>query len=414
MSIFFEEPDTTAVAFEPEPWPNLNDCRSCGLCLNSCPTYQLTALESESPRGRLREIVRLLRDNESLDDERWQHLNNCLQCRSCERVCPSKIPYHRHLHEALALQPMVHGLYRRLGLWLAAANNDLRNTIGRVLNGYRKSGLQRSARTLHLPRLLRLGRAERLMLPAAQFKPLHPFYAATGERRGAVALFTGCASAVLDHTTLIDTIEVLNALGYDVHVPKAQRCCGTLHSHNQDQELAGQLKLANIEAFSAIKSEAILYVASGCGAKVRRFDEERLAPVYEVCEFIIDKGWRDGTALQPLAESVLLHHPCTMRFPLALEAKPLALLGKIPQLTIKPLSSDLTCCGAAGSYTLTHPETSDQLAARVVEAIVESDARYFATTNIGCALHIGANAAEAGVKINVIHPVSLIARQLSK
>ena len=413
MSIFFEESDTTVAAFEPDPWPNLNDCRSCGLCLRSCPTYQLTALEAESPRGRIREIVKLLRDGEPLDAERWQHLNNCLQCRSCERVCPSKIPYHRHLHEALAQQPVTTSLYKNAGLALAAANNTVRGVIGRVLNIYRKSGVQLLTRILKLPTVLKLERAERLLLPDTNYQPLKPFYSATATQRGTVALFSGCASSVLDHTTLIDAIKVLNALGYGVHVPEQQRCCGTLHSHNQDHEQADALKQANIAAFAAVKADAIVYVASGCGAKVSRFDKENLPPVYEVCEFIIDHAWHDGITLQPLPERVALHTPCTMRFPISLEYKPQTLLGKIPQLTVIPLNSAISCCGAAGSYMFTHPDNSDKLADITLEAIIGSSARYLATTNIGCALHIGANAAEAAVKIEIVHPVSLIARQLS-
>lgn len=413
MSIFFEDTATTAVAFEPDPWPNLNDCRSCGLCLKRCPTYQLTTLEAESPRGRLREIVKLLRDNEPLDEERWLHLNNCLQCRSCEQVCPSRIPYHRHLHEALEKQPVTQSLYKNIGLALAASNSRVRTTIGHALNIYRKSGLQLLSRTLRLPKLLNLERAERLIPDGAYYRQLRPFYATQSKRRGTVALFTGCASTLLDHATLRDTISVLNTIGYDVNVPEQQRCCGTLHSHNQDSTRAAELKQDNIAAFATVKADAIVYTASGCGSKIKRFDKENLPPAYEICEFIIDHAWHDEIVLKPLMQSVALHQPCTMRFPLSLEDRPLKLLCRISQLKITLLHNGPSCCGAGGSYMLTHPETSDQLAGQLLETISNSGAHYLATTNIGCALHIGANAQAAGIDIEVIHPVTLISRQLA-
>ena len=68
-------------------------CVKCGLCLPQCPTYALTANENESPRGRIALIQGWLSGELSPTDTLTQHLDQCLLCRRCERVCPSVVPY---------------------------------------------------------------------------------------------------------------------------------------------------------------------------------------------------------------------------------------------------------------------------------------------------------------------------------
>lgn len=48
----------------------------------------------------------------------------------------------------------------------------------------------------------------------------------------------------------------------------------------------------------------------------------------------------------------------------------------------------------------------------LLETALETRPDYLASSNIGCALHIAAGLRERGVKMDVIHPVALIARQL--
>jgi len=47
-----------------------------------------------------------------------------------------------------------------------------------------------------------------------------------------------------------------------------------------------------------------------------------------------------------------------------------------------------------------------------VTALKAEQARYLATSNVGCALHIAAGLRQAGLGIEVIHPITLIARQM--
>src|SRR5229473_3488371 len=92
MSIGFQISDPPSEA-------DINRCVHCGLCLNHCPTYRLTGLETESPRGRLFLIRQLAEGNQDTNADFVEHIGLCLGCRNCETVCPSSVRF-GHLLEA--------------------------------------------------------------------------------------------------------------------------------------------------------------------------------------------------------------------------------------------------------------------------------------------------------------------------
>jgi len=70
------------------------------------------------------------------------------------------------------------------------------------------------------------------------------------------------------------------------------------------------------------------------------------------------------------------------------------------------------CCGSAGSYMLKHPKMAQALLADLLEAALETQPDYLVSSNIGCVLHIAAGLRDRGIRMEVIHPIVLIARQL--
>jgi glycolate oxidase iron-sulfur subunit len=68
------------------------------------------------------------------------------------------------------------------------------------------------------------------------------------------------------------------------------------------------------------------------------------------------------------------------------------------------------CCGAAGVYNLTHPEMADLLLDQKIEAVHSVNPDVVASGNPGCLLQIGMGVRKAGLEVELVHPVELLAR----
>ncbi len=227
--------------------------------------------------------------------------------------------------------------------------------------------------------------------------------------QGRVGLFTGCVGRISDRSGLNAAIKVLNHLGYEVVIPTNQGCCGALQRHAGDNKTAQQMSMQNQDAFSQDALDAIIYIASGCGAQLTQ--QVFSVPTWEISHFLNSIEWPEGIDLQPLPYRVALHSPCTLEHQLKLGDQPARLLSRIPQIQLTPLT-EIDCCGAAGSYLIEQPTLADALRDRAIECIQSVEPEFLATSNSGCALHLASGLREKSKKRRVVHPVELIEMSL--
>ncbi|ADE14022.1 protein of unknown function DUF224 cysteine-rich region domain protein [Nitrosococcus halophilus Nc 4] len=405
-------------------------CVMCGLCLPHCPTYRLTGDESESPRGRIALMGALAKDQLIPTPRLLGHLDRCLTCRACEAVCPSLVPYGRLIDTARAQVRGERSRWQRLKKhflhqWIIPRPMILRG-LGRVVRLAQLTGVVGLARRSGLLGALGGGPLESLMPRLPPQRSWRSFYPAENEERGRVALFTGCVANVVEQPLLRATVQLLNRLGYGVHIPKGQVCCGALAKHDGEPEQAWALALQNVRSFEDAEVEAVLCTASGCTASLvdyPQWAQEEGAEIAatrtfarkirEVNEFLLDTAWPREATLKPLEKRVAVQEPCSLRYVLRQHEAVYALLRRIPKADILPLPYNEQCCGAAGSYMLTQPTLAQSLRARKVEALGKVQPDILVTSNIGCSLHLAAGIREAGLPIEVLHPVQLLARQLN-
>jgi len=406
-----------------------DQCVKCGLCLPHCPTYRKTLDEGDSPRGRIALMQALAAGRLPAGGRLAFHLDRCLVCRACERACPSGVRYGPLIDASRALlaatredSPRGRSIWlrNRLLSWIAAGQGR-HNQAARLLHMYSASGLRRLARRSGLLRGLRLDRLDALLpgQPATTRRRLH-YYPPRGREQGQVALFTGCMMDLFTPDALDASIRLLTRAGYGVHLPPGQGCCGALHLHAGDLAEAGVLARRNLAAFNALRPDAVLYTASGCGATLRDYTVWPMseagagftAPVLDVTRFLADLAWPADVSFTPLARRVAIQDPCLQRNVLRDVTPPYRLLERIPGLEIIALPGNEYCCGAAGAYMLEQPELSDELRTDKLDALQRCGAEILVSSNIGCAIHLAAGLRLAGRDVEVVHPVCLLERQL--
>src|SRR5437868_4258825 len=128
----------------------LQQCMHCGLCLPTCPTYDATKIERNSPRGRI-SLMRAIADGR-LEPTRTfaDEMYFCLGCLACMTACPAGVNYAELFEHARAeaedsgvLKSPRRTLIRRLTLnWLFMRLWRLR-LFGRLLRFYQRLGMQR-------------------------------------------------------------------------------------------------------------------------------------------------------------------------------------------------------------------------------------------------------------------------------
>ena len=414
----------------------LQQCIHCGMCLPTCPTYDETKLERNSPRGRIA-LMRLIADGKlEVTPAFGQELYFCLGCLTCETACPAGVRYGEMFEHARAdieqagvVRNPVRDVVRALTLhWMFTRPHALR-AIGRLIWLYQAGGLESLVRELKLTRLLptRL-RALETLKPRVQRhftdKLIRPIET-PAERKYRVGLLTGCVQDLVFSHVNRDTADALLANGCEVVTPRAQFCCGSIHAHNGELELAKQMARRNLNAFDLRQLDAVITNAAGCGTHLKNYryllqDDpafadravEWSAKMRDIHEWLAEIGIRPPAASIP--QTVTYHEACHLCHGQKITRQPRQVLKAIPGLELVELAESTWCCGSAGIYNITQPEMSQKLLRRKMANIEAAAAQVVASANPGCSVQLLAGVRASNLKIAVAHPISLLAEAYRK
>jgi glycolate oxidase iron-sulfur subunit len=257
----------------------------------------------------------------------------------------------------------------------------------------------------------------RLPPPSALERPqIHP---AIGQRRGRVALLTGCAQQVLDPAINEATIRLLTRIGVEVVVSSGAGCCGALTHHMGREAAALASARANIAAWSRELIEqggegldAIVINASGCGTTVKDYSfmlrtdpawRDRAARISsitaDISEYLVRIGYQPTRPAPDLR--VTYQAACSLQHGQQVTAEPKTLLRRAGFTVSEPAEAHL-CCGSAGTYNMLQPEIATRLRARKMENLKATRPDLIASGNIGCITQL------SGGGVPMVHTVQLL------
>ncbi len=410
----------------------VQQCMHCGLCLPTCPTYDATKIERHSPRGRISLMRAVADDQLEMTRVFAEEMYFCLGCLACMTACPAGVNYAELFERARAeaeasgvLRSPKRNLIRAFAIrWLFMDLNRLQ-LVGRALRLYQQLGFQSLLRRSGLLRLLprRLRELEAMtptIQPSFSADLIPPVTPAVGRPKYRVAMLTGCAQDLIFSDINRDTVEVLARNGCEVITPPEQLCCGSLHAHNGEWELARQLARKQIDQFPPERFDAIITNAGGCGSHLKHYasllendpayrQRARLwdRKVKDIHEWLVTTGIELPKSAPP--QVVTYHESCHLAHGQKITLQPRQLLRAIPNLVLVELTESAWCCGSAGVYSLVQPEMAGQLLDRKLRHIQRTGATTVATGNPGCLLQLINGARQQGLNLRVVHPVTLLA-----
>jgi glycolate oxidase iron-sulfur subunit len=395
-----------------------DQCVMCGLCLPHCPTYAQDRQEAESPRGRIA-LARALADG-TLDADAGlrAHLDHCLGCMACERVCPSGVRYGELLVETRALLgPAPDRPRLLLGVLKRPALLRVARAVSRGLRVPRWwPALARlpatSAWCAALQVIAGVGHARPAGDGYARPRPAAPDPEASRARPPPragqeatpkrVALFPGCVASVEDAAAQEAARRLLIAAGFVVDVLPAF-CCGALDLHDGAADGAAHSARRVGDVWRTADADILATVTPGCLGTLRRALPG--ARVEHVPVLLATHA--DVLRFRPLAQRVALHLPCT-QVNVAGDGPQLEhLLRRIPQLDVQTVPPAPGCCGAAGSHMLQFPLRAADLRRQKQAQVAALAPELLLSSNIGCRLHLGVDST-----VPSAHPLVLLARQI--
>ena len=410
------------------------DCVHCGMCLETCPTYNVTQQEQNSPRGRVHLMKSVAEGKLTLNQQFSDPIFTCIDCRACTTACPASVnvgglieEVRGQLRQAMPLKGWKKAVNKVLLHGVFPHQNRL-NRLGGFLKFYQQSGLQTVTRKTGLINIMPQHMVDLESVMPEIKKPVRkrykntPVIKAKGETKNKVAFMTGCVMDVMFTEANQATINVLTKNGNDVTIPEKQGCCGALHFHTGEREKGKELAKKNIVAFE--EAGTVVINSAGCGCMLKEYEEifkddpdwagrakAFSHKVQDISKYLVDTGYVAPKARVNV--KLTYHDACHLAHGQGIRDEPRELIQSIPGVELIEMPNSDRCCGSGGVYNVTNPEMAGEVLKQKM-GFVPDEAEMIVMGNPGCMLQMSMGVKRHGGNQEVIHIMELLDRAYQK
>lgn len=238
--------------------------------------------------------------------------------------------------------------------------------------------------------------------------------------RPKVGLFVTCLADAMRPNVAFAAVRLLEAAGADVHVPKAQTCCGQPGFNSGAIDLARPIAQQVIDAF--LPFDYLVTPSGSCAGMIKAHygelfadnpdwalkQEELAAKTYELTQFLHDvMEWRPiGVSLPG---SAAYHDSCSGLRELGVKEQPRALLADVGGLELRPLPGAEACCGFGGTFCVKYPEISSAIVGDKAQSIIGTGADYLLAGDLGCLMNMAGTLSRKGAAVKCFHVAEVLA-----
>jgi L-lactate dehydrogenase complex protein LldE len=241
------------------------------------------------------------------------------------------------------------------------------------------------------------------------------------QKKMRVGLFVTCLVDLMRPRIGFAALELLEAAGCEVVVPRTQTCCGQPGYNSGDRNSALALARKVLAEFEAC--DYVVAPSGSCAGMIRThypdlFSDDPAAServkrlcdrTYELTDFLVNvvklervPGVFRGT--------VTYHDSCSGLRELGVKAQPRALLARVPGLELKEMEESETCCGFGGTFAVKFGDISSHIAERKCANIAAREADAVVLGDLGCMLNIEGRLRRRGdMKTRVLHVAEVLA-----